>query len=364
MDAYLFLVSNRTNEVMRYLTIMSGLVLPLSFVVASSVKTPVACPESQGGHTRIRSWGWGLLRARPSPATWSPGSVLNRRSKQALPPFVACLPNPNLTHVQVLPLAAFTLTDYSTKPMGPRRFAALFALALLAWSSRAHAIRPFITDDARVVGRGHLQLESWWRRDKESMQVWAFPAFGPTDRLELSMGGVVGTSQKTGKSTFALSMPLVQAKFLVRETTPNGLPGVALSVGGIPPIGRGGFESDGLAYYSYLAVTESLFHEEGVLIHANVGAAGAAFGEGKARVQLTWGVGTQVRLIGDFHGVFELFSGDPYAPSLGGAIQAGFRHIFNDHLQLDATMGSGVFGDTPLPFWVSSGVRIVSHELF
>lgn len=230
----------------------------------------------------------------------------------------------------------------------------------------ARAIRPFITDDARVVGKGHLQLESWFRRDSESLQVWAFPAVGPTDWLELSMGGVVGSSTRTQSTgaTFALSMPLVQGKLLLKEATPNGLPGFAVAVGGIPPIGRGGFESEGLAYYTYLAVTESLFDEEHVLVHANIGVAGSGFGDAPARAQFTWGVGTQVRLLGDFHGVFELFSGDPYAPAAGGAIQAGFRQIFNDHLQLDATAGTGVFGDTPLPFWISSGVRIVSHELF
>ena len=246
-----------------------------------------------------------------------------------------------------------------------RSFAvAAVAAVVLTFAPEARAIRPFITDDARVVGKGHVQLESWWRRDRESMQVWVFPAVGPTDWLELSMGGVLGSSKRSGQPTLALSLPLVQGKFLLKETTPNGLPGVAVAVGGIPPIGRGGFESDGLAYYGYIAFTESLFDQERVLIHANVGAAGSVLGEDKARVQLTWGTGTQVRLIGPFHGVFELFSGDPYAPTLGGAIQAGFRHVFNDHLQLDATMGTGIFGDTPLPFWVSSGIRLVSHELF
>lgn len=242
--------------------------------------------------------------------------------------------------------------------------AALVMVGLLV-SGDAHAIRPFITDDARVVGKGHVQLESWFRRDSESLQIWAFPAIGPTDWLELSMGGVLGTSKKTTAApTFALSMPLLQAKVLLKETTPNGLPGFALALGGIPPVGRGGFEGDGFAYYGYLAATESLFDEEHVLVHANVGLAGAVLGEERARVQFTWGVGTQVRLVGEFHGVFELFSGDPYAPSPGGAIQGGFRQVFNDHLQLDATMGTGVFGDVPLPFWVSSGVRLVSHELF
>jgi len=241
----------------------------------------------------------------------------------------------------------------------------LVLLASLGVGGEARAIRPFITDDARVVGRGHVQLESWFRRDRESLQGWTVGAIGPTEWLELSVGAVFGSAHGEGATpSFALSLPLVQAKGLLKEATPNGLPGFAVAAGVIPPLGRGAFVPDGLAYYGYLAATESLFREEAVLVHVNLGLAGAALGERSASAQLTWGAGTQIRLLGDFHGVFEIFSGDPYAPSPGGAIQGGFRHIFNDHLQLDATVGSGIFGDTPLPFWVSSGVRLVSHELF
>lgn len=238
-------------------------------------------------------------------------------------------------------------------------------LALACAPGEARAIRPFITDDARVVGKGHVQLESWFRRDRESLQIWAVSALGPTDWLELSLGAVGGTSGAgTGRAEIALSAPLLQGKFLLLEASPNGHPGLAIAGGAIPPLGAGGFVPDGLAWYGYLAATESLFDREAVLVHANVGVAGAAFGDKAASAQLTWGVGTQIRLVGDFHGVFEVFSGDPYAPSPGGAIQGGFRQIWNDHLQLDATIGSGVFGATPLPFWCSTGIRLVSHELF
>ena len=48
----------------------------------------------------------------------------------------------------------------------------------------------------------------------------------------------------------------------------------------------------------------------------------------------------------------------------GGAYQAGFRIIFNDHVQLDGTWGGGLWGAEIMPVWFSSGVRIVSHELF
>lgn len=59
-----------------------------------------------------------------------------------------------------------------------------------------------------------------------------------------------------------------------------------------------------------------------------------------------------------------MFSGDPYVQGAGGAYQAGFRIIFNDHLQLDGTWGGGLWGSSITPVWFSSGIRVVSHELF
>jgi hypothetical protein len=37
-------------------------------------------------------------------------------------------------------------------------------------SHAAQRVRPFITDDARVVGNRLAQLESWYRQDKETIQ--------------------------------------------------------------------------------------------------------------------------------------------------------------------------------------------------
>ena len=230
----------------------------------------------------------------------------------------------------------------------------------------ALAIRPFITDDAHTVGEGHVQLETYWRRDRASFQHWLLPAVGPTDWLELTLGGVHGVSglrsQPPGP-TYAFAGPIAQAKLLLHEAIPNHLPGVGVVVGGVLPAGRGGFEAPGWNGFTYLAVTQAFFKEDDLLIHGNVGVSTvSASGLDPARV--TWGIGTQVETVFDFHLIGEVFSGDPYVQGGGGAYQAGFRIIFNDHLQLDGTWGGGLWGDTVMPVWFSSGFRVVSHRIF
>src|SRR5687768_6023489 len=109
-------------------------------------------------------------------------------------------------------------------------------LTVVMSSAMARAIRPFITDDAHVVGQGHLQLETYWRRDANSLQHWLLPAFGPTDWLELTIGGVHGVNglrQHPDKPSYSIANPIVQGKFLLLESIPNRPPGLAVVVGGI-----------------------------------------------------------------------------------------------------------------------------------
>ncbi len=250
-----------------------------------------------------------------------------------------------------------------------RRFPVLLTIAVIFGvlaPRQARAIRPFVTDDARVVGRGHVQLEMWWRRDRLSLQHWVLPAVGPTDWLELSLGGVQGLGhlgKRPDKPRYALGGPVFQSKFLLRETVANKPPGVAVAVGGLAPAGRGGAEAPGWSGFSYLAVTQAFIKEDDFLIHANVGVSTVA-APGLDPAKLTWGIGTQVETVFNFHLIGEIFSGDPYVQTAGAAYQAGFRMIFDDHVQLDGTWGGGVWGDSVMPFWVSSGIRVVTHELF
>jgi len=246
-------------------------------------------------------------------------------------------------------------------------FAALAFFASFASFSRpAHAIRPFVTDDAHTVGRAHVQLETYWRRDRLSLQQWVLPAIGPVEWLEVTLGGVHGFAplRERGKPPYSVAGPLVQAKLLLVPSVPNSHPSVAVIAGGTSPLGIGGFTPGGYSAFTYLAATQAFFKEDDFLIHANVGVS-PLDPSGSAPARATWGVGTQVETLFDFHLIGEIFSGDPYAPGgPGGAYQFGFRQIFDEHLQLDFTVGGGLWGDTPLPPWVSSGIRVVSHELW
>ncbi len=128
-----------------------------------------------------------------------------------------------------------------------------------ALSSTTQNVRPFITDDARVVGNRLAQLESWYRQDKETLQQWFLAAYGPTEWLELTLGGVLGVGLVAGEleefpfvdeSTkgFAFGLPLVQAKILFKGYEANALPGVSLVVGTFLPYGSWRFATARLWY--------------------------------------------------------------------------------------------------------------------
>lgn len=256
-------------------------------------------------------------------------------------------------------------------------------LALLAFTSTAHAIRPFITDDARVVGEHTAQLETWLVFDDPVIEHNVFGAFGPTDWLELTLGVTQGGAHSGPEKGYAITGPVVQGKALLLEARNNGRPGLAIAAGVLPPSGYGSFTPPGWAGFAYLAATESLLDER-VLIHANVGVssgdeadsvadlgfAGPPPAEG-IRTLITAGIGTQVKIVGGLHGVAELYFGDPYDPRTDfPAMQVGGRYIVSDHVQMDATFGTTLTGvETPgghaqTQQWGTLGLRLVTSPLW
>lgn len=222
-------------------------------------------------------------------------------------------------------------------------------------------VRPFITDDARVVGGRLAQLESWIRIDRESGQHWFLTAYGPTEKWELTVGGVLGYEvEQQDKRSFSYALPLLQAKFLAREYKPNELPGVAIVAGTFLPGGRGGFQPPGYGAFAFGIITQSLGERDKILIHGNLGINHLWLAADYS--VMTWGLGSQFRVKGGFHGVVELFSGDPYIPGTGTAYQVGFRHFFSDLFQIDMTYGKGIGGEVVLPHWFSAGIRLVTEK--
>jgi hypothetical protein len=228
---------------------------------------------------------------------------------------------------------------------------------LLLLAPSGFAVRPFITDDARVVGDRLGQLEAWTRVDRKSFQHWSLVAVGPVPPLELTIGMVQGA---TSGKRYTVSGPLVQAKYLLVKMKPNRWPGLAVSGGAAAPAGLGALKLKGWDSFAYAALTESLFREDRVLVHFNTGMVRNHEGHKRA----TWGLGSQIQVRGGLHAVAEVFSGDPYAESSGNAVQGGFRHIVNDRVQVDATVGVGVSGTSRLPAWGSVGIRLVTNRLW
>jgi hypothetical protein len=232
--------------------------------------------------------------------------------------------------------------------------------ALFCLPAPAMAVRPFVTDDARVVGANLFLLETSLRMDKTRLQNTNLLAYGPTEKLELTLGFVDGVFLE-GEDSWKMSIagPLAQAKYLFTEGTPNGYPGLAVVAGTGSPYGTYDFGNPSWSGFAYLAATESLGENERVLIHFNIGT-NYSQAEGESwKFTTTWGVGMQIRLVGGLYSVSEIFYGDPYVGDVGGAFQVGFRYFVSERIQLDATVGSGLWGNTQLDTWGGIGFRIV-----
>jgi hypothetical protein len=221
-------------------------------------------------------------------------------------------------------------------------------------------VRPFITDDARVVGTRLAQLESWYRQDEGGIEQWILMAYGPYSWLELTFGGVFGAERLPTATEFGFGIPLLQAKFLLKEYLPYQLPGIGFVIGSFLPSGSGALKPEGYGAFSFLTLTQCFGKQDDVLLHLNLGT-NYLDGSLAEKWQFTWGLGTQLRTLGGFHLVGEIFSGDPYVPGSGLSYQVGFRHFFSDDVQIDGTLGKGIGGETPLPLWFSFGIRLVFH---
>ena len=235
----------------------------------------------------------------------------------------------------------------------------LATLIFIAVTTKIFAVRPFITDDAAVVGERLLQLETWLIFDKFSGQHWMMWAYGPHKQLEMAVGAVFGYEQSQPKYTkFSYAMPLLEMKYLFGEYKHNKPPGIASVTGTFLPTGKGEFVAPGYGAYSFMAITQCFGKDENILIHGNIGL-NYLYINKENQFVLFWGLGTQIKIHKDLHFVGEFISGDPYVSETGVAYQTGFRYFINDHIQIDAEVGQGLTGQDKMPFWCGLGLRLV-----
>ena len=223
----------------------------------------------------------------------------------------------------------------------PPLWLALLSAALLA-THTAHAARPMITDDARIVDAKACQLESWVKRNPDSTEIWALPACNFSGNLELTLGGA--TTREAGRTQ--TTDVFMQGKTLFKAMDTNGW-GIGLAAGTVRhPVAH---TRD---WYAYVPTSFS-FRDDAVVVHTNVG----WLREGETRRnRLTWGLGTEAQLAGRTWLIAETFGQNQGKPFH----QLGLRHwLVPDRVQLDATYGNRNGGGSN-ERWFSIGLRLLS----
>ena len=158
----------------------------------------------------------------------------------------------------------------------------------------------------------------------------------------------------------SFTLPLLQAKFLLRPYEPNGWPGVGIAVGTDLPWGKGAFVSDGYGAFACMLFTQCFGRDDNLLIHAQAGGSYLKNKESKENFSgFVFGLGTQVKVYKGFHLVGEIVNGDPYEYGAGSMYQLGIRQFVSDELQVDLVFGKGFGGDNRMSAWISGGIRYV-----
>jgi hypothetical protein len=198
----------------------------------------------------------------------------------------------------------------------------------LALADSAHAARPFVTDDARIVDDGGYQLETFVKQQRafDGQEFWFLPAANPFGRVELTLGGIWVKSAPDGDSRSAIA----QAKTLIKPLETNGV-GFALTIGvqRLIPSGPESAETDpyvnGIGSFSLA--------DDAVVIHTNLGArrdAGAGLTRG------TWGLGAEIRLHERLFGIVETYGERGQQPTR----HLGLRiWVVPSRVQIDSTLG-------------------------
>ena len=146
-------------------------------------------------------------------------------------------------------------------------------IAISAAARPALAVRPFITDDARVVGDDQWQVETSFRADRFKFQNLNLAAYGVTENLEVTLGFLDGYQRMSPDRGLSIAGPLLRGKCLFLDSKPKSYPGIAIAFGATPPAGAGGFKPENWSEFIFLCLTETVLDRERWMWHANVGVA-------------------------------------------------------------------------------------------
>ncbi len=228
----------------------------------------------------------------------------------------------------------------------PLRF--LLTVLILSFAARAaHAARPFVTDDARVVDPGGCQIETFVKRQGKfsEREFWLLPACNPSGNLELTFGGFNVHSAFPGDS----SAVIMQGKTLLKPLETNGA-GFALALGALR---ASPFRSATTVNPYINSIGSFSLLDDRFVLHANLG----AIDDRQSNVTRgTWGIGAEILLIAPrLYGIVESYGQRGEKPTF----HTGFRFwIVPGRVQVDATTGRQNSGP-PERHFHSIGLRIL-----
>ncbi|MEO7727990.1 MAG: hypothetical protein ABIS45_12110 [Burkholderiales bacterium] len=214
--------------------------------------------------------------------------------------------------------------------------------------AEAHAARPMVTDDARLVDAGACQLEAWRRFNRDSKELWTLPACNPGGNLEMTLGSAELPVDDLGTRSNTRTVQ-IQGKTLFKTLETNGY-SYGLAVGGV--VRSNGAADQVPNYYAYMPYTRSLWDDR-LFVHVNAGVQRAGVDPLNSA---TWGVGTEFGLTRRMFLIAEVFGSNHTRPSYQGGVRAW---LVPNRVQIDATIGAEA-GNIGASRWISVGLRLIS----
>ncbi|MCX7677607.1 MAG: hypothetical protein N2316_00140 [Spirochaetes bacterium] len=244
-------------------------------------------------------------------------------------------------------------------------FAVVFTVVL--GPSAGFAVRPFITDDARVTSKHTFLTEGSLRLDENRFQNLMLFAFGINDNLEWTVGFTNGFLRHGEEGHYAIYGPVVQLKGLFINQTAL-IPAIAGAVGVSSPwcVGNDDFAPSEWSEFGYIAISRAFSsHPERFIVHVNFGATIAHEQNQGTKNELMWGAGLQFVIIPDIlFGMAEIVSGDPYGISSDIVYQVGLRIFISEQLQIDASYGARASFEWGVAWFAGCGLRYCTEALW
>lgn len=235
--------------------------------------------------------------------------------------------------------------SHQTIPVRDALFLLVLFSSLCLCAEDALAVRPFVTDDARIVYKGQLTTESYGgitmaEGEHPAIEARSLQGLGITDRLELTAGGFGFTYQD--HQARPLDM-LIQPKYVLHSSL-GAIPSLSVAAAALFPLSGNRQHWDGyaMAHLSWFLFTpdpDTDPYDNNLAIHFNLGAK-TRYDAGPATFQskLYWAAGFEVitPMTREIRFLGEVFNGDPFGfEEKFPAYQTGFRWYRTPNMQLD-----------------------------